>query len=64
MALSSQAELPHSLRVDRIAQQILEPLVPVSVNPIGEIGFGYFNVYDNNKLMLPIIRQKMALSDV
>jgi hypothetical protein len=36
-----------------------------SANPIGEIGSGYpTNVYDGNRLSLPILRQKMALSDV
>jgi hypothetical protein len=34
-------------------------------NPYGEIGSGYpTNVFDGNRLLLPIIRQKMALSDV
>jgi hypothetical protein len=36
-----------------------------SANPIGETGSGYpTNVYDGNRLSLPILRQKIALSDV
>jgi hypothetical protein len=30
----------------------------------GEIGFGYHtNVYDGDRLSLPVLRKKMALSD-
>ncbi len=36
-------------------------IVSPSANPIGDIGSGYpANVYDGNRLSLPILRQKMA----
>jgi hypothetical protein len=37
------------------------PIGLASANPIGEIGSGYpTNVYDGNRLSLPILRQKMC----
>jgi hypothetical protein len=39
--------------------------VSPSANPYGDIGSGYpTNVYDGNRLSLPILRKKMARSDV
>ncbi len=45
--------------------RMVEIIVSPSAYPDGETGSRYpTNVYDGNRLLLPILRQKIALSDV
>jgi hypothetical protein len=58
-------EILHSYVETLTVTEILKLLVLPSTNPIGEIGSRYpTSVYGGIRLLLPLLRQKMALSGV
>jgi hypothetical protein len=61
--LQSMNSLPQPVHLEMISSCYLVSRPPL--NPYGEIGSGYStNVYDGNRLSLPILRQKLVLSGV